>query len=133
MLGLYESKHGNGEKTPGTRKELFTSKMTQSHGHAIVYGASGLIGWALVDQLLSSYPSVDTFSEVTAVTNRPINPSKCHWPKPGFDRPELQLVSGIDLRHADGVTLAESLKQAVKGIERVTHVYYLGLSPLSRC
>lgn len=102
--------------------------MTQQPGHAIVYGASGLIGWALVDQLLHQYPSVGTFSKVTAITNRPIDASKSHWPTPDSNRPELQLVSGIDLRHADGNTLAASLKQIARDIESVTHVYYLGLS-----
>jgi nucleoside-diphosphate-sugar epimerase len=102
--------------------------MTGASNHAIVYGASGLIGWALVDQLLSLYPQAGTFSKVTAITNRPLDLSETYWPKSDLHLPELQLVSGIDLRHGDGATLAKSLKQ-VKDVENVTHVYYLGMSP----
>lgn len=94
--------------------------------HAIVFGASGLIGWALVNQLLSPYPSAGTFSKVTAITNRPITLSESYWPESAPDRPDLQLVSGIDLRHGDGASLAESLKHAVRDVEGVTHIYYLG-------
>ena len=102
----------------------------ESNHHAIVFGASGLIGWSLVDQLLAPYPHAGSFSKVTAVTNRPLNLSESHWPQPDSRRPNLQLVSGIDLRHGDAAGLAESLKQAVKGIESVTHIYYLGMSVL---
>lgn len=98
--------------------------------HAIIFGASGLIGWALVDQLLGSYPDVGTFAKVTAVTNRPLTLSESHWPEPDSHRPDFQLVSGIDLRHCNGATLADALKQAVKDVESVTHIYYLGMSPL---
>lgn len=96
--------------------------------HAIVFGASGLIGWAIVDQLLRSYPQAGSFSKVTAVTNRPLDLSESHWPQPDPQQPTLQLVSGIDLRHGDAAELAESLKRAVKDIESVTHIYYLGMS-----
>ncbi len=96
--------------------------------HAIVFGASGLIGWSLVNQLLTPYPDAGSFSKVTAVTNRPLNLSDCHWPQPDSRQPDLQLVSGIDLRHGDATALAESLRQEIKGIESVTHIYYLGMS-----
>ncbi|KAF3016526.1 hypothetical protein E8E14_011657 [Neopestalotiopsis sp. 37M] len=99
--------------------------MENSSGHAIVYGASGLIGWAVVNQLLSSYPEPGAFSKVTAVTNRPLNPSETFWPEQQPGRPELQLVSGVDLRDGDGSTLAKSLKEVVQDIESVTHIYYL--------
>ncbi|KAJ5919714.1 hypothetical protein N7454_009549 [Penicillium verhagenii] len=93
--------------------------------HAIVFGASGLIGWSLVNQLLSSYPSVGTFSKVTAITNRPITVSDSHWPESVPNQPDLQLVSGIDLRDGDGVELAGELKRTVRNVESVTHIYYL--------
>jgi uncharacterized protein YbjT (DUF2867 family) len=97
--------------------------------HAIVFGASGLVGWALVDQLLQPYPHAGSFSKVTAVTNRPLNLAESHWPEVASHRPDLQLVSRIDLRYGDAAALAESLKRAVKDIESVTHIYYLGMSP----
>ncbi|PWY90982.1 hypothetical protein BO70DRAFT_82393 [Aspergillus heteromorphus CBS 117.55] len=104
--------------------------MTDNLNHAIVYGASGLIGWALINQLLSPYPEIGTFSKVTAITNRPLDLSETLWPEPDSNRPDLQLVSGIDLRGCDGPALAENLKQAVQGIEGVTHIYYLAFSAI---
>ncbi|KAI3334426.1 hypothetical protein F4824DRAFT_490177 [Ustulina deusta] len=99
--------------------------MEETPRHAIVFGASGLIGWAVVDQLLRWYPEAGTFSKITAVTNRPVKLSESHWPGSGTARPNLQLISGVDLRHGDGVTLANSLKQAVEDIDTVTHLFYL--------
>lgn len=94
--------------------------------HAIVYGASGLIGWSVVDQLLNSYPTIGTFSKVTAVTNRPLNVEKSCWPEASPSRPRLQLVSGVDLQTGNGDSLAKSLQASVKDIETVTHIFYLG-------
>ncbi|GAW26860.1 putative sirq protein [Rosellinia necatrix] len=96
--------------------------------HAIVFGASGLIGWAVVDQLLRSYPEAGAFSKITAVTNRRVQFAESHWPEPGANRPELHLVSGIDLRRGGGGALARSLDRAVEDIHTVTHVFYLGTS-----
>ncbi|KAJ2996793.1 hypothetical protein NUW58_g854 [Xylaria curta] len=95
--------------------------------HAIVYGASGIIGWAVVDHLLRSYPKARTFPKITALTNREVKRSESHWPGPDISRPNLQLVSGIDLRGGDGAALASALEQAVEDIHTVTHLYYLGM------
>ncbi|KAF9893524.1 hypothetical protein FE257_010836 [Aspergillus nanangensis] len=102
--------------------------MCEGSNHAIVYGASGLIGWSLVNQLLRAYPHVGSFSKVTAVTNRPLNFSESYWPEPESDQPALQLVSGVDLRRGDGTTLAELLKHNMKDAQSVTHIYYLVFS-----
>lgn len=102
--------------------------MKESPRHAIVFGASGLIGWAIIDQLLRCYPEAGTFSKITAVTNRQIELTETHWPAPGIGCPTLQLVPGVDLRHGDGAKLSSSLKQAVKDIDTVTHLFYLGIS-----
>ncbi|KAJ3564393.1 hypothetical protein NPX13_g7861 [Xylaria arbuscula] len=99
--------------------------MKETSHHAIVFGASGLIGWAIIDQLLRCYPEAGTFSKITAVTNRPIELSETYWPEPDANRPSLQLVSGVDLRHGDSAALSTSLKQAVKDIDTVTHLFYL--------
>ncbi|KAK8052337.1 hypothetical protein PG993_003722 [Apiospora rasikravindrae] len=94
-----------------------------SETHAIVFGASGLIGWAMVDQLLASYPTPGTFASVAAVANRPIDLAEAHWPEPAADRPALRLVSGVDLR-GDAGALADTLKQQVPNADKITHVYY---------
>ena len=97
--------------------------MAESGNHALVFGATGLIGWAIVDQLLSSYPEPDAFSKVTAVSNRPMNPSRTLWASDSPKSPELQLVSGVNLRDED---VTSQLRNKVKGVEHVTHVFYFG-------
>ncbi|KAJ5723754.1 hypothetical protein N7488_001789 [Penicillium malachiteum] len=98
--------------------------MAESSNHAIVFGASSLVGWALVDHLLGPDPDSQFFSKITAITNRALDLAQSYWPKPS-DTQELQLVSGIDLRQNDGPFLAASLAQKVRNIGTVTHVYYL--------
>jgi nucleoside-diphosphate-sugar epimerase len=97
--------------------------MSTPQNHAVVFGATGLIGWAAVNQLLSSYPAPNTFASVTAVGNRPLDAQRTFWPKESNKRPELQLVSGIDLKSGQ---LKEQLRDNVVGIEKITHVFYFG-------
>ena len=97
--------------------------MSNPQNHAIVFGATGLIGWAAVNQLLSNYPEAGAFASVTAVSNRPIDANRTFWPKQSDPKPSLQLVSGIDLKSGD---LEAQLKEKVAGIDKVTHVFYFG-------
>ncbi|KAI0126785.1 hypothetical protein BJ170DRAFT_418903 [Xylariales sp. AK1849] len=94
--------------------------MSNNGKHAIVLGASGLIGWAVVDQLLRT----QGFAKVTAVTNRPVHLAETHWPSGKDAIAELQLVSGIDLGGGDGASLAEMLRRDVRGVEGITHIFY---------
>ncbi|KAK2000912.1 hypothetical protein LX36DRAFT_653965 [Colletotrichum falcatum] len=91
--------------------------------HAVVFGAAGLLGWATVEQLLSNYPAGGSFDRVTAVTNRPLPESEFFWPQDTPGRPDLQIVSGVNL---NGTTeeLARQLRDNVEGIEGVSHVFY---------
>ncbi|GAM38139.1 hypothetical protein TCE0_033r08641 [Talaromyces pinophilus] len=98
--------------------------MAEHSNHAVVYGASGLIGWAIVNQLLNSYPHVGAFSKVTAVTNRQLNLAETFWPETS-QGPGLELVSGIDIGHEGETAVANALKSTVKDLETVTHVFYL--------
>lgn len=91
--------------------------------HALVFGATGLIGWAVVDQLLSGYPDAGSFSKVTAVSNRPFNASDTLWPSDTPERPKLQVVSGVDLQSED---LTSQIRLKVSGVDSVTHVFYFG-------
>ncbi|KAI0531626.1 hypothetical protein GGR58DRAFT_492993 [Xylaria digitata] len=104
--------------------------MESAPGHAIVFGASGLVGWAVVDQLLRCYPEAGTFSKITAVTNREFKISESHWPEPNTGHPKLRLISGIDLSHGDGTALTNSLKRTVGDIDTVTHVFYLAFTSI---
>lgn len=98
--------------------------------HALVFGASGLCGWAVVDQLLSNYPSRGTFSKVTALINRPFSVADSYWPdaspSPSQSRPELDLVSNMDLTQGSVEDFTEMLKGKVEDIGGVTHAFYFG-------
>lgn len=97
---------------------------TTSSAHAIVFGASGLAGWAVVDQLLQNYPKAGTFSKVTAVVNRPISLADSFWPTP--ESPSLDLVTGINLAEGSIESFTALLGEKIKDISTVTHVYYFG-------
>ncbi|KAM5387026.1 hypothetical protein ACJZ2D_000319 [Fusarium nematophilum] len=59
--------------------------------HALILGASGISGWALVNQA-TRYPEKDTFSRITGTTNRPLTAEQARLP----NDPRINLVSGID-------------------------------------
>ena len=88
--------------------------------HALVYGASGVTGWAIVNQILNGYPKSNTFTTVTALTNRPLSPQAAQWPKSD----KLRVVSGLDLLKGSQEDLEEGMKQKISGVENVTHVYF---------
>ena len=84
--------------------------------HALVFGASGISGWALVKEALS-YPNPSAFSRVTALTNRPLSVSDSQWPEDN----RLRLISGVDLTKpvADVVQLLKD----IPSVETVSHVF----------
>lgn len=91
--------------------------------HALVFGASGISGWALVKEALS-YPNPTAFSKVTALTNRPLSFSDSQWPEDN----RLQLISGIDLTRP--VANVVQLLKDIPSIETVSHVFlFLYLDP----
>ena len=94
--------------------------------HALVFGASGLVGWGVVDQLMENYPTEGTFSKVTALVNRPFTLAESYWPSPSASRPELELVSNIDLTQGTVEEFTALLEKKVPDIASVTHVFYFG-------
>ncbi|KAH4936473.1 hypothetical protein HBI39_113210 [Parastagonospora nodorum] len=91
--------------------------------HALVIGASGIIGWSVVDQLLQPYPSSSPLQKVTALVNRPLELRDSFWPTGTADRPELALVSGVNLLCNDA-EFEDLLKEKVPDVRNVSHVYY---------
>ena len=91
----------------------------ESDRHALVLGASGIIGWACVNALLSGYPTEDAFRKVTALTNRPLDLGANLWPISS----KIQLISGIDILEGDQRQLEKTLQERA-GIATVTHVYF---------
>lgn len=108
---------------------------SKTNRHALVFGGTGLLGWGVVNELLSAYPEhgdgdAAAFDGVTALTNRPLEPEDTYWPGTSSSpsssagvTPELQICSGVDLLKED---LANTLEKGVSGIEGVTHVFYFG-------
>lgn len=88
--------------------------------HALIYGASGISGWAIVNAILNGYPSKDAFSKVTAMVNRPLTREMALWP----DDPRLQIVSGIDLLKGSQEDLEKQITEKVHDVESVTQVYF---------
>ncbi|KAH7018435.1 uncharacterized protein B0I36DRAFT_276992 [Microdochium trichocladiopsis] len=89
--------------------------------HALVFGASGITGWAITRLILEGYPTADTFDSVTALTNRPLTAQDAMWP----DSPKLQIVSGVDILTSKGQDgLEAELKERVKHASQITHVYF---------
>ena len=99
---------------------------SKSGAHALVVGASGVAGWAVVDQILEHYPNQGTFSTVTALVNRPLTVAGSGWPEPSSSRPQLDLVCGIDLTTGTADAFSDVLKEKVEGVSKVTHVFYFG-------
>lgn len=90
--------------------------------HALVVGASGITGWAVVNQLLRGYPQKGVFSKVSAVTNRPLALQDTLWPASD----SLRLVSGVDLNSASQEELEGQMRSKIKDIENVTDIYFYG-------
>ncbi|KAL3444208.1 hypothetical protein BJX65DRAFT_320140 [Aspergillus insuetus] len=88
--------------------------------HTLVFGASGITGWAAVNALLNDYPTPDTFQRVTALTNRPLSAEDALWPA----SKKLNIVSGLDLLAGDQTTLEDTIRERVSSIETVSHVYF---------
>lgn len=96
--------------------------MATTKRHALVFGASGVTGWAVVKQLLLDYPEAGTWSEVTALTNRPLSLELSQWPKAG----KLNIVSGLNLLDPSQEAFNGAIKEKIPNIDTVTHVFYYG-------
>jgi hypothetical protein len=90
---------------------------------ALVFGASGVSGWSFVNEMLNDYPEKGVWAKVHALTNRPLTQEASTWPT----SPRLNIVSGIDLLAGTQEELEDTIRSKVTGIEKVTHVYYLGM------
>jgi hypothetical protein len=94
--------------------------MSPTADHALIFGASGITGWAIVNAILEGYPSRDAFSRVTALVNRPLSKEVAQWP----EDPRLQIISGIDLLKGSREELEKVIKEKVPEVDTTTHVYF---------
>ncbi|KAF2116832.1 hypothetical protein BDV96DRAFT_572944 [Lophiotrema nucula] len=104
--------------------------MAVNDSHALVLGASGIIGWAVVNELLRPYPSPSPFKKVTALVNRPLSLEDSHWPASKEGGPKLALASGVNLL-CDDHEFEKLLQQKVPDIGTVSHVFYFAFKEVS--
>ncbi|KAM0511408.1 hypothetical protein ACHAPE_009923 [Trichoderma viride] len=90
---------------------------TVANRTALVFGASGITGWAILREALN-YPTTSTFHKVIGLTNRPLDRSKSFLPED--DR--LVIVPGVDLTTAVDDVAAKLA--SIDGIEDVTDVFF---------
>ena len=88
--------------------------------HALVFGASGMCGWGVVNAILNDYPSKDTFSRVSALTNRPLSREAARWP----EDQRLHTVSGIDLLKGSQEDLEKTLSEQILDVATVTQFFF---------
>ena len=91
--------------------------MSSPKPQALVFGASGISGWAIVREALC-HP----FSRIVAISKNPIHPEQFTL-LPLADVSRIHCYS-INLRR-DPKTVYEQL-QSIEDIDKVTHVYYAG-------
>ncbi|KAI9749645.1 MAG: DNA polymerase zeta [Chaenotheca gracillima] len=84
---------------------------------ALVFGASGISGWAIAREAIS-YPTSNTFERVVGLTNRPFPRETSLFPQTA----RLQVFSGVDL--TKGVDAVEQALKGIEGIQGITHVYF---------
>jgi hypothetical protein len=89
--------------------------------HALILGASGISGWALLNQI-TKYPNSTTFSRITGLSNRPLALEQAQIPAD----PRLNLVNGIDLTRSLS-EVAQLLKEKVEDAQSISHVFFTGM------
>lgn len=87
--------------------------------YALVFGASGISGWAVVKEALS-YPTSTSFAHITGLTNRPLSIEDAKLPRDE----RLELVSGVDLT-GSVEDVVKDLRSKAKHVEKTTHVFFM--------
>jgi hypothetical protein len=90
---------------------------------ALIFGASGVSGWSMVNEILNDYPEKGIWGAVVALTNRPLSLEQSQWPRDN----RLSIVSGVDLLAGSQQELEATLKARVPKIGSITHMIYLGV------
>lgn len=90
---------------------------------ALIFGASGVSGWAMVNEILEDYPRPGIWGGVVALTNRPLSLEQSQWPRDT----RLSIVSGVDILAGSQQDLEDTLNARVPGIGSITHMIYLGV------
>jgi hypothetical protein len=102
-----------------------TANSSPSGLQALVFGASGITGWAITNSALT-YPTPSTFSRVIGLTARPLGLEAAGFPSD----PRLELYAGLDLSKDVDDIVGYLCK--IKHIEEITHVYFAGKIKVSQ-
>ncbi|EMD00187.1 hypothetical protein BAUCODRAFT_367934 [Baudoinia panamericana UAMH 10762] len=102
---------GNSEAPPANQQRV---------SQAIVFGASGISGYALMKEL-TRYPTPTTFSRIIGLTHRPLKKEISLLP----EDERLELYSDLDLLDRNKTLLQ---MQHIPGVEHTTHVYFAAYS-----
>lgn len=94
--------------------------------NALVFGASGITGWSVVNELLSTSDDAQCFDRVIALTVRRLDAEAALWPESS----KLQVVDGVDLTRGSKNDLASILRDKVPSIGSVTHLFFNSQYPL---
>ncbi|KAF5502419.1 Short chain dehydrogenase sirR [Colletotrichum aenigma] len=84
---------------------------------ALVFGASGISGWALMRECLN-YPSTKVFMRVIGLCKRPLAKEIARLP----EDPRLEMHTGLDLTNTE---LALRRLAVIADVAAVTHVYFV--------
>ncbi|EFW19453.1 conserved hypothetical protein [Coccidioides posadasii str. Silveira] len=88
--------------------------------HALVLGASGISGWAFTNQLLRNYPRPGVWSQITALSRKPMSEEEClHWPKDE----RLRLVSEFDVHNDPEEVLKRKFKEKIPDVNTSSTVH----------
>ena len=88
----------------------------------VVFGASGISGLGVIQEALQ-YPTPNTFSSITGLTNRPLNILDAQIPSD----PRVTLYPGFDL--TQGPDFIASKLKTIHNINQTTHVAFLAYVP----
>lgn len=86
--------------------------------HALIFGASGISGWALLNEI-TTYPTPTTFAKITGLTNRRLSLEQAYLPQDS----RLNLVNGIDLTKRVS-EVVRMLKEKVDDAQTISHVFF---------
>lgn len=98
-----------------------TSAPAANQPQALIFGASGITGWAITNAALE-YPTPTTFKRIVGLTSRYLSVEDAGFPPDA----RLHLYDGLDLSQ-DSSTIIEYLK-GIENIEQITHVYFAGMN-----
>ena len=127
LLSQSEQSTAHKEESVNIQQLQLTMSYSNPKGlRALVFGASGITGWGIVNTALS-YPTPDTFDQVIGLTNRPLSKEAATFP----DDARLKLYSGVNLSQSVE-EIAKALKD-IEAIEKTTHVYFSGRFPVTIC